>query len=188
MEALLALLSTVAGKAVAGTAIAAASVGGLHAADVVEVPLLPSEAQTDVVTDLPADGAEVSDEASEGKAGAEAEEESDTDEGRQDADVRQDGEERPDADVRQDAESQGIGESVSADAQDGGVEGEDVVAQTPAATKVPAEAFGPEEPGSQAPEQSQAPADAGSQADAEPGTQAGEHRPADAGAEANGRP
>lgn len=38
------LIATTAGKAAAGTVLAAASVGGLHAADVVELPVLPEQA------------------------------------------------------------------------------------------------------------------------------------------------
>lgn len=77
ISGLTAALGTLAGKAVAASAIAAVSMGGLHAADVVDLPVLPDEAKT-VVDTLPADGATVSDKASEGKARSDAEEETET--------------------------------------------------------------------------------------------------------------
>lgn len=50
LESVSALVATVAGKVVLGTAVAAASVGGLHAADVVDVPGLPDRAAEQAVT------------------------------------------------------------------------------------------------------------------------------------------
>ena len=44
-----AFVATTTGKLVLGTAVAAASVGGMHAADVVDVPLLPDTAQAEVL-------------------------------------------------------------------------------------------------------------------------------------------
>jgi hypothetical protein len=49
-------LGTLTGKALLGTAVAAASVGGLHAADVVDLPVLP--AHDSHAADSPADGAD----------------------------------------------------------------------------------------------------------------------------------
>lgn len=50
LETVSALVATVAGKVVLGTAVAAASVGGLHAADVVEVPGLPEQSSEQAVS------------------------------------------------------------------------------------------------------------------------------------------
>lgn len=50
LESVSALVATVAGKVVLGTAVAAASVGGLHAADVVDVPGLPDRAAEQAIT------------------------------------------------------------------------------------------------------------------------------------------
>jgi hypothetical protein len=76
------LIATTAGKAAAGTVLAAASVGGLHAADVVELPVLPDEAaESNVETTSDPVGADLGeapenadlpDEAEAGQARAEA--------------------------------------------------------------------------------------------------------------------
>ena len=75
-------LATTAGKAAAGTVLAAASVGGLHAAEVVEFPVLPEQAgEREVETTSEAVGADLGEapedtelpaEATEGQARADA--------------------------------------------------------------------------------------------------------------------
>ena len=64
-----AFIATTAGKTAAGAAVAAASVGGMHAADVVDLPILPDEASgpTEEVetTETPEPGDPVDIEASE---------------------------------------------------------------------------------------------------------------------------
>lgn len=135
LTAIMSFLATATGKVVAGTAIAATSVGGLHAADVVDLPVLPDrDAATVVETD-------------EGEAKEVAETEVTETEVVEDEVV----------------ENEGLGvdgPTVAEDAQDGGVDGHaiarEAIAGTPAEDHVPAD-FGsgsgnaPEDAGSQDP-------------------------------------
>lgn len=71
LEALTAALATTAGKAAAGLAIASASVGGLAAADVVELPPQAQDQPADVTTEDQAETPVLPDEAQTGQDAAE---------------------------------------------------------------------------------------------------------------------
>lgn len=149
------LLSTTAGKAIVGAAVAAAGLGGLTAAGAVELPDLSDEAVE--VEQTPADpDAVVAQTPAEADPQADRSEQTDADQVEAEDTEAEDTEA---ADVESQAGGLGVdGEEVSTDAQDGGVDGQeisdDAIAGTPAEDQVP------EDRGSEA-----APDDAGTQAD-----------------------
>lgn len=193
-------LGTAAGKALAGAAVATVSVGGLHAADVVELPL-PDMSERPVQVDADATPVEPVTPAAEKEADAGEDEVPAEDElvGAADGTEADAGE--PNANAQ-------FGQDVAGLAQEEGTTGEDVAAyareNNPGATaSAEARAGTPAEDGADAPEEAGERQDAEVRQDAdaphgddqveelrptEPGSQADEHRPADAGADANGRP
>lgn len=185
-------LSTLLGKVAVGTAVAAVSVAGMDAADLVDVPGFDEKPQAVEVGETPPEpGAVVDQTPAAEKADPEAdrEEESDLEEGETEEIVEDDTEGgEPDANA-------GFGQAVAEDARDGGVDGQSVAAEARAGTPAEDRADAPEEAGERQDAEVRQDADAphgDDQAEelrpTDPGTQADEHRPADAGAEANGRP
>lgn len=140
MELISAVLSTALGKAAAGLAVATASVGGLHAAEVVDVPVLPDVADQEQeveVDEAPADGLVVADAA---KQKAEDRRHDDEEVVPEIGEVEEEG--GDDAPTADDGARQATGASgldVSQRAQAGEIDGRElsseVVANTPAAGK-----------------------------------------------------
>lgn len=148
LEALIAALTTAAGKAAAVAAVSAASVGGLAAAGVVELPDLsdtPAEVTTDdqrETPELPAQS-QKGQEAADAKGGNAAIAE----EKRQDGKAEGDTETQTEKTDVEAGESHGIGEAVSAAATEGeGPVRDRVLAQTPAADRA-AQTGAPEDAG-----------------------------------------
>ena len=136
MELLSTALSTLLGKAIAGTAVAAASIGGLAAADVVELLSLPAEAQTPVVEELPADGEVVSEAA---KALRESKTETETDTAKvEDEDeavnIEDEAGAEADSETGEPNENAEFGQGVAEDAREGGVDGQAIAAGARAGT------------------------------------------------------
>lgn len=132
MELLSTALSTLLGKAIAGTAVAAASIGGLAAADVVELLSLPAEAQTPVVEELPADGEVVSEAA---KALRESKTETETAKVEDEAvNIEDEAGAEADSETGEPNENAEFGQGVAEDAREGGVDGQDIAAEARAGT------------------------------------------------------
>jgi hypothetical protein len=181
-SALAALLSTALGKAAAGAAVAAVSLGGLAAADVVDLPLQANDRPADVTTsdtELPTE-AESGDDVANDTAAVEAKK-ADAQAKREAAqENRRDGE-TTDDEGGEPNEHADFGQSVADVAQAEDATGQDV-----------AEHARTENPGTEARQDADVRQDTGAEDDAETGeqppadagSQADQYRPADAGSQA----
>ena len=148
LEALIAALTTAAGKAAAVAAVSAASVGGLAAAGVVELPDL-SDTPAEVTTDDQSETPELPARATlrEDNADVAADQADVAEDKKEDAAERKAAGQENGQDDAETGESQGIGEDVSAAATEGeGPVRDRVLAQTPAADRA-AQPGAPEDAG-----------------------------------------
>ena len=111
LTALAAFVATTTGKVLVGTTVAAAAVGGAHAADVIDVPLLPDRPSVESVESLEVDEADLA----------------------TDDEVAEDGDDSGDtvSDEAPTFEAPTFGKRVAGKAREGGVDGEAVAEDAP---------------------------------------------------------